>query len=197
MRESSVVAAVLSVCLMIAWGPVAMARDAGVAGCIEIAARSKAKGQGTYLNREQASGETAPSGSPDATTPQDPTAKILGHWSGEFQLANANGRKYTVIIAYYIYSDPQEPAKIRFKEADSLRFLEPQVAFSCTGTNFYSNSFEGEVAIDGDTVKFLQKRVSNPDCGGLSVDTYRFKGDVLEAVRVDEGKITSGFLRRV
>jgi hypothetical protein len=181
MRRAMVFTVLLAICLVGATG-----------------ATAHAQGSST-LRLEKGSPGPATSGRSGVPSPvpQDAGAALLGHWTGEFPLANGNGKKYTVVIAYYVYADPHDPGKIRFKEADSLRFLDPSVSFSCSGTNFYSNSFEGEVVITGDTVKFQQKRVSNPDCGGLSVDVYRLDGDRLEAVRVDEGKITSGFLRRV
>lgn len=155
----------------------------------------------SYTNNKTDSNKFSPKSSaqPSASLAQQETQphdKLIGNWIGEFIMENSNKKKYKAVYNYTIYTDPTDRSKVKFKQVDTLVFINPTDVFSCNMKNAYSNSFQGDIAIESETVKFIQRKIDNPACGGLSVDIYRFKGDALEAVYVDDGKATSGYLKR-
>ena len=124
------------------------------------------------------------------------TNPLEGTWIGKLQLSNSNGKLYSYVSQYKIVADPTRPGVLRFSQMDTLAFLNPNDTFSCSGKNSHSLSFEGEIVKEGDTLRFIQKTISNPACGSPESDYFRLNGDALEAVRVNGGKITKGTWKR-
>jgi hypothetical protein len=121
---------------------------------------------------------------------------LVGNWKGEFQVANAHGKKYTAQYVYTLFTDPSAPAKLKFKQTDTLTFLNPLDMFSCTMTRSYTNSYTGDVEVNGSSVRFIQRTIVNSKCGSLGTDHYRLADDTLEAVDVNGGLIRRGNVRR-
>lgn len=121
--------------------------------------------------------------------------KLLGDWSGEFRMANSNRKEYNAYVSYHIYKDKSNN-KVLFRQTDSLQFVNPSDAFSCSMSNSHVVVYTGEIEEVGDTLRFIQKTIDNPNCGIPETDTYKFDGNLLNIVRADGGKLTSGSLKR-
>lgn len=121
---------------------------------------------------------------------------LIGNWFGTFTMSNAHGKRYTATYEYAIYKDAANPDKLKFRQVDTLTFVNPGDVFECTMTNSYSNTFEGQIVSEADKLKFVQTKVGNPSCGSLGVDSYKRMGQRLEVIDINGGKATSGFLQR-
>jgi len=120
--------------------------------------------------------------------------KIVGTWRGVFHAKNSNGKPYTVDCEYVITKDKSNPDNYYFKQIDTLTFLDSTDTFSCSSKNSYSNSFDGQIVVNQENLKFIQKTVSNPRCGSLGTDYFRIAGDHLEVVNFNDGKVMTGVL---
>jgi|GEM_PF-4530697 len=126
----------------------------------------------------------------------DSKNKIVGTWRGVFHAKNSNGKPYTVDCEYVITQDKNNPDNYYFKQIDTLTFLDSTDTFSCSSKNSYSNSFDGQIVVHQENLKFIQKTVSNPRCGSLGTDYFRIAGDHLEVVNFNDGKVTTGILNK-
>lgn len=123
-------------------------------------------------------------------------SNLTGNWTGDFQLINPHGKKYTAHYSYIISQDPSDPSRLTFKQTNTLTFVNKIDVFSCNNSNTCINSYEGVIKNNGQEIKFIQQKISNPSCGSPDTDTFRLNGSSLEAVHVDGGKITTGELHR-
>jgi len=121
--------------------------------------------------------------------------RLLGDWTGVFQVLNSNKKAYTANVTYHIYKD-KSANKILFRQIDSLQFVNPSDVFSCSMSHSHVVVYTGEIEDVGDTLRFIQKTIDNPNCGIPETDTYKFDGNSLNVIRADGGKLTSGSLMR-
>ena len=121
---------------------------------------------------------------------------ITGTWSGYFPVKNSNGKSYMLNMTYVISRDSAKVGMYHFTQTSFLKFDDPADVFGCSNTNSYSNTYQGDIIEEQVGYKFIQKTVSNPKCGTTDVDLYRLNGDRINAVNVNGGKITSGYLTR-
>jgi len=132
----------------------------------------------------------------NSVTQQNMSSNLTGNWSGDFELINPHGKKYTAHYSYIISQDQNDQSRFIFRQTNTLTFVNRFDAFSCNMSNTYTNSYEGIVEVKGQNINFVQQKVSNSSCGSPDTDIYRLNGSTLEAVKVDGGKINTGSLHR-
>jgi len=135
-------------------------------------------------------------GKGNAESPSNTTSSLTGDWSGTFNLKNPNGKQYTLSQVYTVYPESTGSSSLRFRLVSRLTFDKPGDIFGCSGTNSYSNTYEGDVVTEAEVIKFIQKTIQNQACGEPGTDIFRMNGDTLEAVNANGGKITSGKLTK-
>ena len=128
--------------------------------------------------------------------PKQLTKSIAGTWSGYFPVKNSNGKSYMLNMTYVITRDSANSGMYHFTQTSFLKFDNPTDVFGCSNTNAYSNTYQGDIIEEQVGYKFIQKTVSNPKCGTTDVDLYQLNGDRFNAVNVNGGKITSGYLTK-
>lgn len=139
---------------------------------------------------------TSTKAAPGAGAASQKKPDISGTWTGYFPVKNANGKSLIISITIVVTRDNGDASRYHFTETYFLKFDDPSTEFSCSSSNSFSVTFRGDIEIENNIYKFISKTVSNPKCGTLSMDIFRLNGEKLEAVNVNAGLITSGFLSR-
>ena len=136
--------------------------------------------------KSASSAGTAPQKNPD----------ISGTWTGYFPAKNVNGNPLIMSLTFVVARDSSDASRYHFTETCFLKFDNPDIEFSCSSTNSLSVTFRGDIEIENNTYKFIHKTVSNPKCGTLNMEVFRFNGENFEAVNVNGGLVTSGTMSR-
>lgn len=122
---------------------------------------------------------------------------IIGTWYGEMMRANSNGTKYKYTMKFDVFEDPQSPGALAFQEDDTMKFDSMFSVNSCTNKNLSAFSYKGRIEAYGSAYKFIQTSTDNPKCCQLGIQEFRFNGSTLEAVSLEDGRITSGSFTKI
>ena len=147
-------------------------------------------------------GKRGPAGraAPDAQktpTDEERMAAILGDWSGEFHLVNANGTPYRYTITISVGRESANPRVIKFKQDNTLQFDSPGSVHSCTKKNVSVFSYEGDAYFEAGKYYFVQKKLYDTVCSTPGTQVFRLTGSDLEIVDVNGGQIRSGYIKKI
>ena len=122
---------------------------------------------------------------------------IIGKWYGEFSRANANGTKYKYTMTFYIFKNPQNASELLFQEEDTMKFDSIFSVNSCTNKNLSHFAYKGRIERVGDNYNFIQLNTEVSKCCSLGVQILRFTGATIEIINAENGRMTTGTLRKI